>query len=318
MKLLIAGAGAIGGWLGGLLAANHDVTLLGRQPLADAVAAHGLRVSGHTELAVHPRVITEPAGSFDAAFLTCKAHATSTVAQRIAPHVTGPIVSLQNGLGNAEKLTAIFGPDRVAVALTSHGVKVDGPGRLVHAGLGTTTVGPAPGTDPTDDADGWAFDVLRAAGLEPRREASMRGHIWQKAIINAGVNPVAALHDVANGALLDGPLAALSAGLVQEATQLAARARVTLPSDDLVAVTRRVCENTRQNLCSMVQDVRARRPTEMEQITGRMVRLAEQLLVSMPRNESVYGRMKDLEASYLGHEASEALAWNELHAPGPV
>lgn len=308
MKVLVAGAGAIGGWLGAALCgAGHDVTLLGREPLAAAVKAHGLQVTGHTESVTRPKVITDPEGSYDVVFLTCKAHQTAALGAGVAA-LGDVLVSLQNGLGNAEKLARFH--DRVAVALTSHGITAEAPGQLRHAGLGTTSVGPRPGASVDGDVE-TIVALLDDAGLAPTLRDEMRGAIWQKAIVNAGINPVAALHRVTNGALLEPPLSGLSEGLVQEAVALAERARVPLPPGDLVELTRTVCRNTAQNKVSMLQDVEAGRHTEIEQITGRMVRLGETLLVSMPRSDSVYGRIKDLEASYLGAEAAQQTAWDE-------
>lgn len=308
MRALVAGAGAIGGWLGArLLDAGHEVTLLGRQPLADAVAAGGLQVTGLTETTVQPQVITAPAGRYDVVFLTCKAHQTAGLGGAVAG-LGDVLVTLQNGLGNAEKLRRLH--ECVVVALTSHGITMEAPGRLRHAGHGVMKVGPAPGIEDLADAERVAR-WFEGAGLAPQLHAEMRGHIWQKAIVNAGINPVAALHGVPNGALLEAPLAGLSETLVREAVSLAKRARVTLPPGDLVEVTRQVCQDTATNKVSMLQDIEAGRPTEIEQITGRMVRLAETLLVSMPRSDSVYGRVKDLEASYLGPEAAQATAWDE-------
>lgn len=324
MRVLVAGAGAVGSMLGARLQrAGHEVTLLGRPALAAAVAKDGLRVEGHTDFHAPIEVRTEvpEADPFDAVWLTCKAHQTATLGQAVAPLVAtdGVLASLQNGLGNGEKLRALVGPERVAVALTSHGVHVPAPGHVVHAGTGVTKVGPAPGHDAATQGARRAETLLADAGLEPLWFDAMRGHIWQKAIVNAGLNPVAALHGVPNGEVVDRPdLWALSSSLVQEAVDLAARARVPLPAGDLVETTRQVCLQTAENRCSMLQDVQAHRVTEIEQITGRMVRLAELLLVSMPRSESVYGRIKDLEATYLGPQAEES-AWAELHhAQTPV
>jgi 2-dehydropantoate 2-reductase len=272
-----------------------------------------LVITGHTELTTHPNVITEPAGSYDAVILTCKAYQTASLGSVVAPLVAegGILATLQNGLGNGEKLARFIDPTRVAVALTSHGITVEAPGRLRHAGEGATKVGSVPGHK--GPAAGVLEGLLADAGLAPQATENMRGAIWQKAIVNAGINPVAAMQGVTNGALLNGPLAELSASLVREAVALAGRARVALPPGDLVELTRAVCTATAENKVSMLQDVEAKRPTEIEQITGRMVRLAETLLVSMPRNESVYGKIKDLESSYLGAEASQQTAWDETH-----
>lgn len=239
------------------------------------------------------------------AFLTCKAYQTARLGAAVAPLVRGPLVSLQNGLGNVQKLERCHG--QVVAALTSHGITVEAPGRLRHAGTGVLKVGPHRDVEAAKAVHG----ILEDAGLSPSYHDEMRGHIWQKAIVNAGINPVAAMHGVRNGALLESPLWDLTQRLVEEAVALAKRARVELPPGDLVDVTRQVCEATAANKVSMLQDMEAKRPTEIEQITGRMVRLAETLLVSMPRNESVYGRIKDMESELLGPERSQQTAWDE-------
>ncbi len=316
MRVLVAGAGAIGSMLGARLQlAGHDVTLLGRPRLAEAVAARGLQLTGHTEFSGPIRVVTEvPSERFDAVWLTCKAHQTASLGAAVAPLVAegGVLASLQNGLGNGEKLAALLPADRVAVCLTSHGVHVPAPGEVVHAGLGATKVGPVPLQPEADGGARVAASLLADADLAPVWCSETRGHVWQKAIVNAGLNPVGALYGVRNGeVVVRDDLRNLSAGLVREAMELARLARVDLPPGDLVEITQQVCRDTAENRCSMLQDVTARRVTEIEQITGRMVRLCEQLLGHMPRNESVYGRIKDLEAEYLGGDA-ELSAFDEL------
>lgn len=316
MKVLIAGAGAIGQWLGARLqAAGHAPTLLARPQhvaaMRDGLVVHGL-TSYRGTLAAVP-TLAEAGSGFEAIVLTCKAHQTAALAEATAPLLapTGVFVSLQNGLGNAQKVRRFVPADRVAIALTSQGVNLEAPGRIQHAGTGPTLVGPLDGAAP--QASRSAEHLLADAGLAPQWQAAMRPFLWRKAIVNAGINPLGALYGVRNGALLDRPeLWSLSQALVREAVGLAERARVALPSGDLVETVRATLTATRDNRCSMLQDVAAHRPTETEQITGRMVRLAEKLLVAMPRNESVYGRLKDLEATYLGPAAATKLAWDEL------
>ena len=315
-RVLVAGAGAIGQWLGVKLAqAGHDVTLLARGEHAAAMAV-GLEVRGLTTFKGPLRAVSDARSAgdgFDAVLLTSKAHQTAALAPQVAPCLAahGVFVTMQNGFGNAQKIQRFVPAERVAIALTSHGVTLDAPGRLHHAGDGPTLIGPIPGMDPT--AARTALVLLRDAGLDPEWQASMRPYVWRKAIVNAGINPVGALSGLRNGDLLArAEQRALCEALVREATALATTARVGLPAGDLVEATLATLERTRGNACSMLQDVQRKRPTEVEQITGRMVRLAEKLLVAMPRNESLYGRIKDLEASYLGAEAATRMAWDEL------
>jgi 2-dehydropantoate 2-reductase len=317
LKVLVAGAGAIGQWLGlRLLQTGQDVTLLCRPEHAQAIAARGLRVTGLTEAHGHVRAVSVlPSGErFDLVALTCKAHQTAALGAEVAPLLRpdGVLLSLQNGLGNAEKLRRSAPAGRVAVGLTSNGVTVEAPGLLRHAGEGPTLVGPAPGS-PSDAAARTAFRVLAQARLEPEWQDAMRGFVWRKAIVNAGINPVGALYAARNGDILRrDDLRTLCLGLVKEAEGLARKARVPLPPGDLAAATLATLERTAANKCSMLQDVERRRPTEVEQITGRLVRLGERVLASMPLSDSVYGRVKDLEASYLGADEAARMARDEL------
>lgn len=317
MRVLVAGAGAIGQWLGArFAAAGHDVTLLVRKRFRDAIDAGGLHVRGHTTFDGPIPCITEPAGTgpFDLVLITSKAYDTLALARATAPLLAedGVLASMQNGLGNGEKLAEAVPPERVALALTSHGVTVEAPGRIYHAGLGSTQVGPLPGC--TDDSAARRLEGLLAdAGLDPQWRADMRGAVWLKAVVNAAINPVGALYGVRNGGILDDPdLHALSQALAREAIRLAGVARVVLPHPDPAALVDEVLGRTRDNKVSMLQDVEARRPTEIEQITGRLVRLGETLVTDMGRNDHVYGRIKDLERSYLGAERAEQMAWDEL------
>jgi 2-dehydropantoate 2-reductase len=319
LKVLVAGAGAIGQWLGmRLLQTGQDVTLLARPEPAKAITEHGLRITGLTELHGHVRAVPSLASlageSFAMAVLTCKAHQTAALGAEVAP-LLGPggvLLSLQNGLGNAEKLRRFVPAAQVVVGLTSHGVTVEAPGHLRHAGEGSTLVGPAPGSG-SDGAARTAFRVLAQARLEPEWQDPIRGFVWRKAIVNAGINPVGALYGARNGDILRrDDLRGLCLGLVREAEALARRARVPLPPGDLAEATLATLERTAENKCSMLQDVERKRPTEVEQITGRLVRLGEKVLASMPLSDSVYGRVKDLEASYLGADVAARMARDEL------
>lgn len=314
-RVLVAGAGAVGQFLGARLQdAGHDVRLLTTPrhvaPLQD------LRITGHSTWSGALPAVADPAalrGPFDAIVLTSKAYQTQHVAPQVAPLLEpgGAFLTLQNGLGNAQKIARVVPADRIAVALTSHGIMVEAPGRLRHAGVGGTQVGPhVAGGAAAADA---AHALLADADLAPDRHEAMRGFVWRKALINHAVNAVAALHRVPNGEVRARPeLHAVSSTMLREGLALAAKGNVPLPPGDLQALLDATLERTAANRVSMLQDVEAGRPTEIEQLTGRLVRLGEKLLVSMPRSEAVYGRLKDLEASYLGADAARQTTWDEL------
>lgn len=319
LKVLVAGAGAIGQWLGlRMMQAGHDVTLLARPVHADAIRRDGLRVRGISEMHGHPTVVTEPTerlGKYDAILLTCKAHQTAGLAPLVAPLLedNGAFATLQNGFGNAQKISASVPAARIVFATTSHGVMPEGPGRLLHAGAGPTIVGPHRPEGET--AARRVLELLDHAGLAPEWSQDMRGPVWRKALVNHAANPVAALHQSDNGGLLREPAWGQCVELIDEGFAISRSAGVGMPgvrsAADLTAALRATLERTRGNRNSMVQDVASQRPTEVEQISGRLVRLARRLGIAAPHSDAIYRSVKAVEAKYLGDEVSLRMARTE-------
>lgn len=315
MKVLIAGAGAIGQWLGARLsAAQHEVVLLARPVHAQAIKA-GLHIRGHTTFNQPLTCVTEAraaGGGFDVAIITSKAHQTSAVAQGVVANLgaKGILLSLQNGFGNAQKLQRITASSHVVVALTSHGVTIENPGHLLHAGVGPTLVGPATASGAASAKI--AQQLLADAQLDPEYHEDMRPMIWRKAIANAAINPLGALHGLRNGELIQAQgLLHQARDVVAEGVKLAAAAGVTLPPGNLVEAMEGTLRRTADNKCSMLQDVEAQRPTEIEQITGRLVRLAQAKNIAVPNNAALYEQIKKREALYLGQRAAD-MAYDEI------
>jgi 2-dehydropantoate 2-reductase len=315
--VLVAGAGAVGQWLGGrLLQDGHDTTLLCRPAQAEAINGRGLFVRGLTELHGHPKAVTEIAAGtdpFEVVIVTCKAHQTAAMGRLVAPHLKpeGIVASLQNGLGNGEKLAQAVPAGKLALALTSNGLTLEGPGRVLHAGAGPTLAGPLHAK--SDGAARIAFGLLTRVGLEPEWRQEMQGPVWRKALVNHAINPLAATHGVPNGALLERKdLHEEALGLLREGFQVAA-ANGADPGEGLEASLDGTLRQTADNQCSMLQDVKAKRPTEIEQITGRLVRLAKGAGIAAPRSDRVYAQVKRLEETYLGKVRAAALTREELN-----
>lgn len=297
MKVLVFGAGAIGSLVGARLSAHHDITLVARPAAVEAVSRGGLRFEGHTQGTFRPHAVSslrDAPRDADWTFITVKAFDTATACRELREHlISGNVVTLQNGLGNLEQVEEAFGPRRAFAASTSHGVMAVGPAHWDHAGAGDLVVGAAhPGGKTAAEALASSFTE---AGMPCRVSAEIRGELWGKAIVNAGINPVAALARVANGRLLEDPkLRAEMEATAREAWEVAKAVGVRLPPGDWIEKTREVARRTAANRNSMVQSVEAGKRTEIDSITGVVVREGQRLGVPVAVNRKLLEQVRAL------------------------
>lgn len=303
MKVLVFGAGAIGSLVGGMLHGPHEVTLVARRAHVEAIRRSGLRITGIRQRTVPLAAVTElaPGTAADIVLLTTKAYDTAAAIEALGPNLEGsPILcSLQNGVGNYEALQAAFPTRPVLGATTTMGALLEGPGVVRYAGIGDTLVGGAPkdlGTAAT------LARALRDAGFNALGVPDIRGPLWQKAIVNAAINPLSALEGVPNGELLARP--DLRERMERVATECAAIARaikVALPEKDTFAVVLRVAERTADNRNSMLQSLDRGRRTEIDAIVGAFLRAAQRVGLEAPESaklyEAVRAREKELKVA---------------------
>lgn len=222
----------------------------------------------------------------DLVMVLCKAYRTQDL--RLPGNT--PVLTLQNGLGNAEKLCDLVGSAQVLAGTTSEACTVLEEGVVRHVAKGKTAFGCWTTCDPEP-----AAAALRESGFDVEITNSPGQIIWEKVAISNGINPVTALLDVPNGALLRTKEARqLIRDLVVEASKVAALEGYRF-SYSLVERAEEVCRDTAENISSMAQDVRAGRRTEIEQISGEILRRGEHLLLPCPRTRVMYQLIKSIE-----------------------
>lgn len=304
MRIAVVGAGAMGCIFGGTLSeAGHEVTLIDVwAEHVNALNARGLKLTGVSgDRTIPVRAVTSPAGLpvQDLVIVFVKSAFTET-AVRQAANLIGPattLLTVQNGLGNAEKIGALVGPEKVVAGVTSHGGTMLGPGEVRHAGRGETVLGELQGgLTPRVEQLAAAFT---AAGLEARAVASVDSLIWSKLLVNVGINAVTAILQVTNGELPKHEATRELVRLaVEEGARVAAAKGIELIHADPVANCLKVAELTGPNLSSMYQDVRAKRRTEVDVINGAIVAEGEKLGLPTPVNRVLTDLIKAIEATY--------------------
>ncbi len=302
-RVCVAGAGVIGSLFAGYLARVTDVTVLTRrEEHANALNEDGLRVSGRGDFtsrvtaAASPETLPEP----DFVIVASKGGDVESLAARLAGHWPGAtFMTVQNGIG-ADEIVARHGawPLLTAVTFMSGTRHTDAHVEYV---LDTATwIGPSRGTT-VEDARRVA-SLIESSGLKAEAFDDLRPAQWSKLIFNATVNTVAAVtglrHDP-HFAALDEPsdLGFLVRNLMDEGKTVAAAAGVTLDEDPWemnVLATQR----GHRHAPSMLEDVQARRLTEVDMITGSLVREAHRLNVPVPLHEAMYSLIKGKEASW--------------------
>ncbi len=296
VKILVFGAGAIGSLLGGLLSRDHDVTIVARKAHVDAVNRKGLRIEGLTTFLAWPTATeATPDGDFDLVFVTTKAYDTATAVDALrASWRRSVFVTLQNGLGNAEAIAAKA--DRVVAGTTTHGVTFAAPGHIVHAGAGDTIVGAWRGVDGSDVRR--IADALTAAGIRTTVTDDVLRELWAKAVVNAAINPLTAVLRRPNGVLArDQDLRGIVERLAREGASAGKAAGIAMDPDDVAGRALEVAAKTAENRSSMLQDVERGHRTEVDAITGALLRAAAAAGLALPYNERVYELVRGLERS---------------------
>ncbi|WP_222915354.1 ketopantoate reductase family protein [Natrinema sp. SYSU A 869] len=296
MDIVVFGAGSLGSLVGGLLAREHDVTLVAREAHARAVRESGLRLEGAvtgSPTRVFPAATTDGTGlKADLAVVTVKSFDTASAADRLTTGSFDGVLSLQNGMGNEATLAARLEAPVLAGTAT-YGAILQDSGVVECTGIGEVVLG-ARGGGPSELAAriGKAFAT---AGLEITVVEDMPRRLWEKLAVNAGINPVTALSATENGAVFEEPADALSRAAVRETARVARACDVSLSNREALAAMAAVAEATAANTSSMRQDILAERRTEIDAINGYVVDRAAETGLEVPINRTLTALIRTWE-----------------------
>jgi len=301
MNISVFGAGSIGSLFAGRIAySGFDIAVVGRNPHITEIRRKGLRIIENqqeiisrfpAETNFHPEVI-EP----DAVFITTKAYDNTTVARTMAGKLAEktPIFILQNGMGNEEVFKRNFPKNPIFRAITTEAAELIHPGVVKHVSFGKTSFDVITGQE-----NGYGTKIrstMRKSGFNAKKASNIQLTMWQKLLTNSAICPLAALLYAPNGQILQKQStrqifdAILEEGLVV-ATQ-------NLPDEDFSMTrdyTLNVIEKTKNNRCSMLQDIERGRRTEIDYLNGFIVRESRRLGLKAPVNAAIADLVRHIE-----------------------
>jgi 2-dehydropantoate 2-reductase len=315
MRFLIAGAGAIGAYIGARMAqAGFDVTLFARGPHLRAMQEHGVQVkSSEGDFVSRPAISgsLEEVGPVDVVFLGVKAHGLPQLAPQLRP-ILGPdttVVSTQNGIpwwyfqgfgGEWEGMrlervdpdgviSAAIDADRVVGSIVYFSTEITAPGVIQHIEGNRITLGEPNGT--RSDRSRRIAESLIASGLRCPVTTRIRPEIWVKAMGNASLNPLSALTRATLVQMVRDPgVCSVIRNIMQEVEAVSRKLGMELP----VSIDQRIAgaEKVGEHKTSMLQDLEAGRPIELEALVGSVVELGERVGLPMTCTRIVYNCTK--------------------------
>ena len=318
MKFLIAGAGAIGAYIGARMSrAGLDVTLFARGPHLRAMQQHGVRVkSVDGDFEARPRIASTLAevGAVDVVFLGVKAHSLPQLAPQLKT-VLGPnttVVSTQNGVPwwffqgfegpwqgiRLERvdpggvISAAIEARRVVGSIVYFSTELTEPGVILHSEGNRISLGEPDGT--RSERCRRIADALIASGLRSPVTTHIRNEIWVKILGNVAFNPISALTRATLAQMARDPdVSGLVRNIMKEAEAVASKLGLKLP----VSIEQRMAgaEKVGEHKTSMLQDLEAGRPLELEAVVGAVVELGDRLRLPMVHTRTVYACAKLLE-----------------------
>ena len=315
MRFLIAGAGAIGAYIGARMAqAGFDVTLFARGPHLRAMQEHGVQVkSTEGDFVARPTIASslEEVGPVDVVFLGVKAHGLPQLAPQLKP-VLGPettVVSTQNGIpwwyfqgfgGDWEGLrlervdpggviSSAIEAQRVVGSIVYFSTEIPAPGVIQHIEGNRISLGEPDGT--RSDRCRQIAEALIASGLRCPVTTRIRHEIWVKVLGNASLNPVSALTRATLVQMVRDPgVSSVIRNIMQEVEAVSRKLGMEFP----VSIDQRMAgaEKVGEHKTSMLQDLEAGRPMELEALVGAVVELGERVGLAMPCTRTVYSCTK--------------------------
>lgn len=298
MRIAVIGAGAMGALYGGYLSRENDVLLVDVSPAQVEAINRGLVIHepDGTKQTVYPKAVCSAQGEapVDLIVLFVKAmfsrSALESCRSLISPDTF--LMTLQNGSGHEETLLEFVDPDHAVIGTTQHNSAVLAPGEIRHGGSGATCIGSVGGGISLEPI----AEAFAACGLHTVCAPDIRRLIWDKLFTNVSASVLTGVLQKPLGFIAENPHAwALCERLIEEAAAVAAGEGLVFDVQEKKAQVRAVCERSPKGLTSIYADIRDGRRTEVDTISGSVVRAARKNGVPAPTHEAMVALVHAME-----------------------
>lgn len=309
MKILIYGAGAIGSVIGGFLSkSGEDVALLGRPQHMETIKTKGLsiqgiwgehKVSNLKVFSTNSQLKEEIKEPFDLIILTVKAYDTiSALADiRNLAGVNTYVLSLQNGLGNVESISGAIGKEKTLGGRVIFGAEILSPANVkVTVSADDVVIGTISNKTPASIADEIA-KTFTLAGIKTRTTDEIEKYIWGKVLYNASLNPLASILGITYGELLESEYTKdIMRRVVAEIYSMMQRKNIDLlqktKEEYIKVLFNNLIPLTGSHKPSMLADIERQKRTEIDQLNGAILKMAKDIGISLPTNQTLYELIK--------------------------
>lgn len=291
----VMGAGAVGCYFGGMLArAGHHVTLIARPPHVEAIARDGLRMETKTfdeTVRLDVGAAASAVKGADLVLFCVKSTDTDTAGAQMLPYLSANalVLTLQNGVDNAERLRRVLPAHTVAAAVVYVATEMAGPGHVKHHGRGDLVIEPSA-------ASAGVAQALIAAGVPTEISDNVRGALWLKLILNCVYNAVSAITQLPYGKTAVGEgVQDMMRDVVAECLAVA-RAEGVQVAGNVDAAVRMIFDTMPGQFSSTAQDLARGKTSEIDYLNGLIVRRGAALGIATPANRVLWSLVKLLES----------------------
>ena len=293
MHIAVMGAGAVGCYYGGLLArAGHTVTLIARPSHVQAIAAHGLRLQtaqSDEHIALNTSADVAALKDAELVLFCVKSSDTESAGAQMKAYLRpdAAVLSLQNGVDNAQRLQAVLGQDVIATVVYV-ATAMAGPGHVQHFGRGDLVLGQHARSEQL-------AQLLSEAGIPSTVSSNVQGALWTKLIINCTYNAASAITQRPYGDLVQQPgMWQLMRSAHDECMAVAQAAGVVLDAP-LWPMIENIARTMQGQFSSTAQDLQKNKTTEIDHLNGFIVRRGQELGVTTPVNAALQTLVKALQ-----------------------